>query len=366
MQPESSVGTRRRDGWPDTREIVDSVKEFDSLVRMDFVPAVAGVRAFNRGYTKVIGVLEEGLLRSSYSLTEVRVLFEIAHADPAGALVADIREGLALDAGYLSRILARFETEGLVVKSRAAEDGRRSAVALTAKGRAAFGALDDRSNEQVTALLATLGHADRSRLVEAMGQISALLNLDPSAAAGPVLLREPGPGDYGWVVERHGALYAKERGWDLSFEALVAEIVADYAKAAYATAGSATAEYAGRDAARSVVAREAFWIAEARGRRVGCVACVAKPTDDGVPTAQLRLLLVDPAARGLGVGARLVDECLTFARKAGYRRIVLYTVDGLTSARKIYEAVGFRLAEQRAVRKYGHELVEQDWVLELD
>lgn len=313
---------------------------------MDFVPVVAGIRAFNRGYTKVIGVLEEGLLQSPYSLTEVRVLFELAHSDPEGTLVVDVRERLGLDAGYLSRILARFEAEGLIVKSRAAGDARKSAVTLTEKGRVVFAGLDDRSNEQVTALVARLDRADRGRLVEAMAEIGTLLQVAPPEDLGPVRLREPVPGDFGWVIERHGALYARERGWDVTFEALVAEIVADYA--------------AGHDADR-----EAFWIAEAGGRRVGCVACVMKDTDDGVPTAQLRLLLVDPAARGLGVGARLVDECLAFARKAGYRRIVLYTVDGLTSARKIYEAVGFRLAGQQAVRKYGHDLVEQDWVLDL-
>jgi DNA-binding MarR family transcriptional regulator/ribosomal protein S18 acetylase RimI-like enzyme len=318
---------------------------------VDFAPAVTTVRAFNRGYTKVIGVLDEGLLRSPYTLTEVRVLFEIAHGGDEGALVARIREDLALDAGYLSRILARFETEGLIVKSRAAGDARKAAIVLTDKGRSVFGGLEDRSNEQITALLARLGMADRGRLVEAMGQISVLLNLDPpppgAASAEQVTLRAPRPGDLGWVIERHGALYAKERGWDESFEALVAEIVADYAK--------------GHDPDR-----EAFWIAEARGQRAGCVACMEKKTDDGVPTAQLRLLLVDPAARGLGVGGRLVDECLAFARKAGYRRIVLYTVAGLDSARRIYEAVGFRLAGQEAVRKYGSDLVDQDWVLDLD
>lgn len=322
---------------------------------MDFGPAVTTVRAFNRGYTRVIGVLDEGLLRSPYTLTEVRVLFEIAHSD--GALVTTIREDLALDAGYLSRILTRFETEGLIVKSRAAADARKAAVMLTAKGRSVFGALEDRSDEQITALLSRLSSPDRDRLVESMTEISTLLNLDPppssSASRDQITLRAPRPGDFGWVIERHGTLYAKERGWDTGFEALVAQIVADYATATHDPA------------------REAFWIAEARGRRVGCIACVAKPSAAATAvteplTAQLRLLLVDPAARGLGVGARLVDECLTFARAAGYRRIVLYTVAGLDSARRIYEAAGFRLAGQQAVRKYGCDLVDQDWVLDLD
>ena len=326
---------------------------------VDLAPAVASVRSFNRGYTKVIGVLDEGLLKSPYTLTEVRVLFEIAHAGPGGASVARIREDLGLDAGYLSRILARFDGEGLAVKGRTASDARRGTVALTERGRAVFSGLDERSSEQVAAWLSRLGAGDRVRLVEAMGQIGALLNFEAgatstsasSSASAPatlagVTLRPPRPGDYGWVVERHGTLYAAERAFDETFEADVARIVADYA-------GSHDPE------------REAFWIAEAMGRRVGCVACVRRPADDGVDTAQLRILLVDPAARGLGVGRRLVRECVEFARKAGYRRMVLYTVDGLTSAHKIYRSLGFEITHQAAVEIWGHHLVEQHWRLEL-
>jgi DNA-binding MarR family transcriptional regulator/GNAT superfamily N-acetyltransferase len=320
---------------------------------VDLAPAVAAVRSFNRGYTKVIGVLDEGLLKSPYTLTEVRVLLEVAHAGEEGASVARIREDLGLDAGYLSRILARFDGEGIVVKGRAASDARRGTVELTERGRGIFSGLDERSSEQVAAWLSRLGAGDRGRLVEAMGQIGALLNLGGDTLHGadarlgtPVILRPPRAGDYGWAVERHGTLYATERGFDETFEADVARIVADYAS-------SHDAE------------REAFWIAEAQGRRVGCVACVRRPTDESGDTAQLRILLVDPSARGFGVGRRLVEECVEFARKAGYRRMALYTVDGLTAAHKIYRAVGFEIVHQDAVEMWGHHLVEQEWLLEL-
>jgi len=311
---------------------------------LDLAPAVAAVRSFNRGYTKVIGVLDEGLLKSPYTLTEVRVLLEIAHGDPEGSDVARIREDLGLDPGYLSRILARFDGEGMVVKGRAANDARRGTVALTERGRAVFSGLDERSSEQAAAWLSRLGAGDRARLIEAMGQIGGLLGFE---TATTVTLRPPRPGDYGWVVERHGALYATERDFDETFEADVATIVADYAR-------SHDPE------------REAFWIAEAAGRRVGCVACVRRKTDDGIDTAQLRILLVEPSARGLGVGRRLVDECVEFARKAGYARMMLYTVDGLAAAHGIYRSVGFEIVHQEAVEMWGHHLVEQEWRLELE
>jgi DNA-binding MarR family transcriptional regulator/GNAT superfamily N-acetyltransferase len=318
---------------------------------MDLAPAVAAVRAFNRGYTKVIGVLDEGLLKSPYTLTEVRVLLEIAHAGPDGASVARVRQDLGLDAGYLSRILARFDGEGLVVKRRAATDARRATVELTERGAAVFSGLDERSSEQVAHWLSQLGTADRGRLVEAMAQIGALLQLDGADGADPartpVTLRPPRAGDYGWVVERHGTLYAAERDFDETFEADVAQIVMEYARS--------------HDAAR-----EAFWIAEAGGRRVGCVSCVRRPSDDGVETAQLRILLVEPNTRGLGLGRQLVDECVAFARKAGYQRMMLYTVDGLTAAHKIYRKAGFEITHQAAVEMWGHHLVEQEWQLALD
>ncbi|MFL6112068.1 MAG: GNAT family N-acetyltransferase [Catenulispora sp.] len=316
---------------------------------LDLAPAVAAVRSFNRAYTKVIGLLDEGLVKSPYTLTEVRVLFEVAHAGDAGASVARIREDLGLDAGYLSRILARFDDEGLVVKGRVAGDARRGTVGLTERGRAVFSGLDERSSEQVAGLLSRLAAGDRERLVEAMAQVATLLRIDVAAdaVADDVTLRAPRAGDYGWAVERHGVLYAAERGFDETFEADVARIVADYA--------------AGHDAER-----EAFWIAEARGRRVGCVACVRRPATDGVETAQLRMLLVEPSARGLGIGRKLVRECVDFARKVGYRRMTLYTVDGLTAAHRIYRDFGFEIAHSEAVEMWGHHLVEQEWTLDVD
>lgn len=322
---------------------------------LDLAPAVAAVRSFNRAYTKVIGLLDEGLVKSPYTLTEVRVLFEIAHAGAEGASVARIREDLGLDAGYLSRILARFDAEGLVVKGRAAGDARRGTVGLTERGRAVFSGLDERSSEQVAGLLSRLGAGDRARLVEAMAQIGTLLQIDVTAgqdvSVDDVTLRAPRAGDYGWAVERHGVLYAAERGFDETFEADVARIVADYA--------------AGHDPER-----EAFWIAEARGRRVGCIACVRREGPGGEEgeegeTAQLRILLVEPSARGLGVGRKLVQECLDFARKAGYRRMMLFTVDGLTAAHQIYRDFGFEVVHSEAVQLWGHHLVEQEWWLDL-
>ena len=312
---------------------------------LDLAPAVAAVRSFNRAYTKLIGLLDEGLVKSPYTLTEVRVLFEIAHAD-GGASVARIREDLGLDAGYLSRILARFDDEGLVLKARAAEDARRGTVALTDRGRSIFSGLEDRSSEQIAALLSRLSAEDRGRLIEGMVQVASLLNLQITPSTAAVTLRAPRPGDYGWVVERHGALYAAERDFDETFEADVARIVLDYA--------------ASHDADR-----ESLWIAEAGGRRVGCIACVCRPAGDGVPTAQLRILLVEPSARGLGVGRRLVEECLAFARKAGYQRMMLYTVDGLSAAHRIYRHASFEIVRQEAVEMWGHHLVEQEWRLDL-
>ncbi len=300
---------------------------------------VAAVRAFNRAYTPAMGLLREGLLESPYSLTEARVIFELArrHEADAGAL----KELLDLDAGYLSRTLARLEASGVVARERAPHDGRRRVVRLTDDGRAAAALLDERSAAAVARLLAALGEDDQRRLVGAMDAIRELLA--PARQAGRALvLRAPRPGELGWIVQRHGALYAEEFGWDERFEALVARVVADFA--------------AGRDARR-----EAAWIAEVDGAPAGCVLCARR--DEA--TAQLRLLLVEPSARGRGVGARLVDECVRFARLAGYARIVLWTNDVLTSARRIYEAAGFELVDAAAHRDFGPEVVGQHWALEL-
>lgn len=295
---------------------------------------VASVRAFNRFYTELIGVLDDGLLRTPYSLTEARVIFELAQHDAAE--VADLRQALAIDAGYLSRILARFQTDGLVSRQRSAADGRRQVISLTEPGRAAFETLDARAAGEVRSLLAKLTGEDQARLVTAMAAIREVLEQAPRADA--YLLRPLRPGDLGWVVHRHGVRYAEEYGWDESFEALVARIVADFVDH--------------RDPRR-----EDAWLAEVDGEPVGCVFCTRK--DD--QTAQLRLLLVEPRARGMGIGGRLVDECLRFARRAGYREITLWTNDVLADARRIYQRAGFQLVDERPHHSFGHDLVGQHW-----
>lgn len=300
--------------------------------------AVAAVRKFTRFYTRVIGVLDEGLLDTPYTLTEARVLFELAQQPETE--VAVLRLALELDPGYLSRILGRYESDGLVIRSRSAEDARRQVVRLTSAGRAAYKTLDERSASQIDALLADLTDKEQRRLLDAMATVREVLG-DPPAGHSPVL-RPLRAGDLGWVVSRHGALYAEEYGWDQSFEAVVARIVAEYAE-------------------RHDPRRENAWIAEIRGEPVGCVFCVRKDDE----TAQLRILLVEPSARGVGVGAALVDECITFARKVGYRRIVLWTNSVLEAARRIYERAGFKLVEEKAHRSYGKDLVAQWWSLEL-
>jgi DNA-binding MarR family transcriptional regulator/N-acetylglutamate synthase-like GNAT family acetyltransferase len=296
---------------------------------------VAAVRAFNRFYTGRIGVLGDGFLRTQHSLTEARVLYELG--DREVVEVADLRRDLDIDAGYLSRLLSRLEEQALVTRERSQDDGRRQRVRLTDDGAAAFAELDRRSAAEIGELLDGLGEERRQRLVAAMQVIAGLLDDDPRAD-GAVVLRAPNPGDYGWIVHRHGAQYAEEYGWDETFEALVARIVADYAE-------------------HHDPRREAAWIAEVDGEPVGCVLCVRK--DDA--TAQLRLLLVDPRARGRGIGGRLIDECLRFARRAGYEQIVLWTNDVLHDARRLYERAGFELVESGAHHAFGHDLVEQTW-----
>jgi DNA-binding MarR family transcriptional regulator/GNAT superfamily N-acetyltransferase len=299
---------------------------------------VAAVREFNRFYTSRIRVLGDGFLRTPYSLSEARVLFELGQRDSME--VSDLRAALNIDAGQLSRLLSRLESAGLVARERSSEDARRQRARLTPAGSEAFAELDARSAEEIGRLLEGVGEDGQVRLVGAMRVIRSLLDADPSAAR--FQLREPRSGDYGWVVERHGALYAEEYGWDESFEALVARIVADYVDE--------------RDPER-----EAAWIAEADGERVGCVFCV--PASARV--AKLRLLLVEPHARGMGVGGALVDECLRFARAAGYQEIALWTNDVLEDARRIYERAGFELAEQERHHSFGHDLVGQNWSRQL-
>jgi DNA-binding MarR family transcriptional regulator/N-acetylglutamate synthase-like GNAT family acetyltransferase len=301
---------------------------------------IARVRAFNRFYTRVIGVLDERHVGSPYSLTEARVLYEMARgglADAAGACeVVELRRRLNLDAGYLSRVLTRFEDAGMVGRTRSSVDGRRQAVTLTETGRATFAELEQQASDAIEALVGELGEDARRRLVGAMAAIREIL--EPTTERRTVVLRPPEPGDLGWVIERNAAIYAHEYGWDASYETLVARIVTDYAE-------------------RHDARREAAWIAEVGGDRVGCVFCVAADAT----TAKLRLLLVEPDARGLGVGGRLVDECLRFARRAGYTRITLWTNDVLRSARRIYQRAGFELVDSAPHYSFGHDLVGQTW-----
>ncbi|GGZ78923.1 GNAT family N-acetyltransferase [Streptomyces echinoruber] len=308
---------------------------------------VQDVRAFNRFYTNVIGALDYGRhLYAPYTLTEARVLYELAHAPRTDA--ADLREQLSLDAGYLSRILNRFEKDGLVERGPSQTDPRRRRITLTARGREAADLLEERARESVGALLATVSPADRPRLAEAMRTIRDILSggRAPRAAARPedVVLREPRPGDLGWIVQRNAAVYAAEYGWDADYEALVARIVADFAQ-----------DHDPR--------LERVWMAELDGRPVGCVMCVRDRAPD---TARLRLLLVEPEARGLRIGDRLVRAVIDFARGAGYRALVLWTNDCLTAARRIYRRHGFTLVAEKPHRSFGQDLVGQDWRLELD
>lgn len=300
---------------------------------------VAAVRAFTRFYTSVFGVLEETLLQTPYSVTEARVIFELAQGEAAE--VAQLRRELGIDAGYMSRITSRFETDGLITRERSSSDARRQVVRLTDQGRAVFATLDARSAEQVRGLLATAGEEDQHRLIAAMDTIRSVLDRSTGRPRS-VILRAPRAGDYGWVVARHGALYSEQYAWDETFEALVARIVAAYVE-------------------RRDRVREAAWIAEADGEPAGCVFCIAHDES----TAQLRLLLVEPSARGLGIGSALVDACLHFARSAGYRRITLWTNDVLTSARRIYEAAGFELVAEEPHHSFGQHLVGQRWAREL-
>ena len=295
---------------------------------------VAAVRAFNRFYTGRIGVLGEGLLRTPHSLTEARVLYELGQRDALD--VADLRRELAIDAGYLSRLLARLEDHRLVTRERSSSDARRQRVGLTDEGAAAAAELDRRSADEIATLLAGLGEEGERRLVAAMGVIRDVI--DDASPPEAFVLRPPRPGDYGWIVHRHGVRYAEEYGWDETMEALVARIVADYVE-------------------RADHRREAAWIAEIDGEPVGCVLCVRK-TD---AVAQLRLLLVDPRARGHGIGARLIEECLRFGRRAGYEEITLWTNDVLHDARRLYERAGFVLVESGPHHSFGHDLIEQTW-----
>src|SRR5215831_1623532 len=295
------------------------------------------VRRFNRFYTKQIGVLHEHLLQSQFSLTEMRVLYELAQR-PEWA-TAELATNLDVDAGYLSRILRTFEDSKLIRRKPSPSDARQNLVALTSKGRRVFQPLDERSTTEVAATLAKLAPADQDRLLGAMQTIERLFIPGRIPA---FWLRTHQPGDLGWVIARHGALYNQEYGWNGEFEALAAEIAAQFLR-------------------NHDPARERFWVAERDGVNLGS-AFLVKETDY---VARLRLLLVEPAARGMGIGRRLVAECEAFARQAGYRRIVLWTQSILYSARRIYAEAGYRLVEQKPHRSFGADLDGETWELDL-
>lgn len=314
---------------------------------------IDAIRRFNRFYTRRIGVLHEGLLQSAFTLAETRVLWELAHAgDDTGPTATDLARQLELDAGYLSRLLRGLKDRGLIRCTRSDADARQQHLGLTPAGRRAFAPLEERSQKEVASLLARLGDAEQHELLQSLQRVERLLDDHPARAARtPWLLRPHRAGDIGWLISRHGALYAREYRWDMNFEALVARIAADFIE-------------------RFDARREACWIAERDGSNIGCV-CLVQSRDEHTHeplegVAQLRLLLVEPAARGLGLGGRLADECTRFAREAGYRRIRLWTNSLLLAARTIYRKAGYRLVASEAHHSFGHDLVGETWELELE
>jgi DNA-binding MarR family transcriptional regulator/GNAT superfamily N-acetyltransferase len=302
------------------------------------LPHVADVRRFNRFYTRQIGVLQEGLLSSPFSLTEVRVLYEIAHLNESTAV--ELCRELGLDAGYLSRLLRSFEKRGLIARTRSTADARQSHLSLTPKGRKVFDPLEQRSNQQVAAMLEKVSPARQKQLVDAMHTIEAAINPAQAKNGQPAyILRSHQPGDMGWIVHRHGALYWKEYRYDERFEALVAEIVAEFIQ-------------------HLDPRRERCWIAEKDCEIVGSIFVVAKSKT----VAKLRLLLVEPSARGLGLGRRLVEECVRFARQAGYKKMMLWTQSELGAARHLYQGAGFKLVAKQPHKSWGRDdLVGETW-----
>jgi DNA-binding MarR family transcriptional regulator/GNAT superfamily N-acetyltransferase len=304
-----------------------------------FEDRIAAVRCFNRFFTRKIGALREGLLHSPFSLTESRIVYELAHRENLTA--AQLCSELGLDAGYVSRTLARFEQQGLVERVRSENDGRQRLLHLTPEGQSAFALLDRRSHDEIAEMLSELGEEEQQQMLNAMRTIETVLQKGLKFSE-PYILRSHEPGDLGWVVHRHGALYAQEYGWDERFEALVAQIVADFIN-------------------HYQPARERCWIADMNGEIVGSVFVV----QSSETVAKLRLLLVEPKARGMGLGGRLVDECIRFARRTGYHKLTLWTNDVLVAARHVYEKKGFTLVKREAHHSFGHELVGETWELPL-
>jgi DNA-binding MarR family transcriptional regulator/GNAT superfamily N-acetyltransferase len=313
------------------------------MAQTNLSPHIDTIRRFNRFYTRAIGVLQEGWLHSSFSLTEARVLYELAHREKPTATV--VGNSLELDAGYLSRILSAFEKHGLVAKTPSEDDGRQSLLALTEEGRRQFAPLEERTIQQIGGMLEKLSENEQRQLIGAMQTIEKLLapaEKPESGAKASYMLRPHQSGDMGWVVHRQGVLYAQEYGYDERFEALAAEIVARFIQHGDAK-------------------RERCWIAEKDGEVVGSVFVTTKSKT----TAKLRLLYVEPAARGLGIGSRLVSECVRFARLAGYRKMVLWTQSELDAARHIYKKAGFRVVEKKRHHSFGKDLVAETWELSL-
>jgi DNA-binding MarR family transcriptional regulator/GNAT superfamily N-acetyltransferase len=301
---------------------------------------VKAVRRFNRFYTQRIGVLDP-YLGSEFSLTEVRVLYELAHRDQPTA--TELGRDLSLDAGYLSRILRRFESKGWLARVPSLADGRQSLLKLTEAGHAVFAPLQQQSRDEAATLLAALAPGEQQKMVSAMATVERLLaGPEAPAATRTVILRDPQPGDMGWVVQQHGEIYAREYGWNSEFEALVADIASKYLK-------NYQPDW------------EKCWIAEIDGERVGAVFVVRK----SATVAQLRMLILAPGARGLGLGGRLTDECLAFARGKGYRKMVLWTNSLLEAARAIYSKRGFVLTKSEPHHSFGHDLVGETWELRL-
>jgi DNA-binding MarR family transcriptional regulator/N-acetylglutamate synthase-like GNAT family acetyltransferase len=309
------------------------------MVPADISQRVAAVRRFNRFYTKQIGLLHENLLRSPFSLSEARVIYELANRERNVAV--ELGQELGMDAGYLSRILSSFKKRGLIGKKPSDTDGRQSLLNLTNKGDEAFAKLNAASHSQIEAMLSDMPEEDQNRLIEAMHVIEKLLGAHPEQKV-PYILRPRRPGDMGWVVHRHGVLYAREYGWDEKFEALVAGVVAEFIQ-------------------NFDSQKEYCWIAEKDGENVGSVFLVKKSET----VAKLRLLLVDPKARDLGIGSRLVDECLRFGRRVGYTRITLWTNNVLLAARHIYEKAGFHMVHEEPHHSFGHDLIGETWESDL-
>jgi len=300
---------------------------------------IGSIRHFNRFFTRKIGVLREGLLHSPYPLTEARILFELAHREHVTA--SDLCRELGLDAGYLSRILGRLEQQGLIEKVRSDSDGRQRLLRLTSEGKAAANLLDQRSRDEVSEMLNDLSEEDQQHLLKAMQTIESVFTKGLKFSE-PFFLRQHEPGDMGWVTHRHGILYAQQYGWDQHFEALVAQIVSDFIN-------------------NYNLARERCWIAEMDGEIVGSVFVV----QSSEAVAKLRLLLVEPKARGLGLGTRLVEECIRFARRSGYQKLMLWTNSVLVEARHIYQKTGFTLVDQEPHHSFGHDLIGETWELNL-